>query len=922
MHQEKTQRPNLTFDESTRPRDIRSLLVLQSRIAGDHTALKWRNGSLTYRHLLRVTEGIVSSVLGYRILPKNRRPRIGLVHPNGPGISVMMLSLCQIGEAVPLNPQYSYEEIKRYLAVTRVDVLILPFEGLDSAVEAAKSLDIPTLRIDWRNECKRQKRESNSIASVELPELCKPQDIALVLLTSGSTGDPKVVPLTHENVCTSAEQVGLSIELSATDCALCMWEQHHIGGLVDLLLAPLYFSSQVYIAEGFETSAFFAALMDARPTWYQAVPTALTDILKTARRNKIYLNHHNLRFIRSVASFLSPGLQNALEQCFGVPVIQTYGMTEAGPLITSTRFPPATNPAGSVGHSCGTQIAILAENQWVQSSLEQGEVAIKGPNVFKGYEGDPSENSNRFHDGWFLTGDLGYLDKSGELFLTGRVKELINRGGEKVNPHEIDARLQAHPDIDSAVTVGIAHPTLGEQVLAAITLANKQRRPDHYELHQWVGAKLAAFKVPARFLVMSKIPTTAVGKPDRRATKLLVEQFLQSANRDTTAPRTALEAEILSMWKAELDVDGLGVHERFSDLGGDSLSSASLVASLESRYRVTLSEEETMQAPTVATMAALITKKTNAATSINDPAKKTQVSQLTTSETEFSLTMDGDQEKALEALHDKRFSRANLKKLADSLVTDRIPDEIIKTIQALQSIASSKISLNAEYARQFSNELEQTLSLAKLPDKWSRSEPREGVLLFSSSEQTTAKRLLVGFSGRSQRLMLPTHILLSALSGQKCDLLLVKDTNRDHFKRGCHGLGSTPAALFENLDYVIAGLGMYKSICTFGTSSGGIPAILYGVKRGCPCVAVGADNLDRQPHFLELFNALAGKQVSEVHMHASGGHQKDIRSASQLQERFKGGLVHQYSKYDGHNLLWALYLDGQLGHWVNDHLAY
>jgi acyl-CoA synthetase (AMP-forming)/AMP-acid ligase II len=265
-----------------------------------------------------------------------------------------------------------------------------------------------------------------------------PDDVALVLLTSGSTGRAKSVPLTHRNVCASARDVAASMSLGSSDRCLAMWEQYHVGGLVDLLLAPLVSGGVVICTPGFRTDEALRLLAEARPTWFQVVPTTLGDLVAQVRRDGRGRPGGSLRLLRSVAAALPPRLMAEAEETFSVPVLQTFGMTEAGPLITSTLPPPAPRKPGSVGRSCGCEIRIV-DSGWVALPPGQtGQVAIRGPNVFSGYEDDAAANAAQFRDGWFLTGDLGRLDPEGDLFLVGRLKQLINRGGEKVNPQEVD----------------------------------------------------------------------------------------------------------------------------------------------------------------------------------------------------------------------------------------------------------------------------------------------------------------------------------------------------------------------------------------------------------------------------------------------------------------------------------------------------
>ena len=245
--------------------------------------------------------------------------------------------------------------------------------------------------------------------------LPKPNDTALILLTSGSTGRPKLVPLTHRNVCISARDVSVSLDLSSNDRCLSMWELFHIGGLVDMLLAPLHSGGSIIATAGFSSMDFFSYSEEFSPTWFQGVPTTFFELVRYANLNSIRKIAPQQRFVRSVAAPLSIEMAGHITDLFDAPVITTFGMTEAGPLITSTSLTPSNNPAGSVGKSCGTEIATV-DSKWNFLGLgEEGEIIVRGENVFSGYENDPIANENIFHKDWFRTGDIGYLDQQYNL---------------------------------------------------------------------------------------------------------------------------------------------------------------------------------------------------------------------------------------------------------------------------------------------------------------------------------------------------------------------------------------------------------------------------------------------------------------------------------------------------------------------------
>lgn len=445
--------------------DVASLLRGSVALRGDSVALVTAEGeTMSYTRLLDCVLRLAID-LHAATLTVPRRPRIAIVLPNGQEMAVALLAVCHTGTAVPFNPAYTAAELERYLTETAVDLVLTLKQGGGPAAVIAEKLGLPVAYLAQGAEGLVGRTDTGAMATAP-----GPNDLALVLLTSGSTGRSKAVPLTHRNVCCSALEVCKSIELSADDRCLSMWEQYHIGGVVDLLLAPLAAGGTIISTAGFDASQFFSLLQTMRPTWFQGVPTTLNELAGQVERRGLPPGPVSLRLIRSVAAALHPRLMADLERQFGVPVIQTYGMTEASPLITSTGLSPDRRKPGSTGRSCGTSIRIVDAKGANCGVCAEGDIAIAGSNVFTGYENDDEANAAQFRDGWFYTGDKGFLDAEGDLFVTGRTKQLINRGGEKVNPQEVDDALLALPEISEAASFAVKHPTLGEDVAAAVVL--------------------------------------------------------------------------------------------------------------------------------------------------------------------------------------------------------------------------------------------------------------------------------------------------------------------------------------------------------------------------------------------------------------------------------------------------------------------
>ena len=291
----------------------------------------------------------------------------------------------------------------------------------------------------------------------------------------------------------------------------------HIHGLIAAVTASLSAGASIWCAPGFDALKFFGWMKEAQPTWYTAVPTMHQAILSRAERNADTIGANSLRFLRSSSASLPAQVMRALETTFGAPVIEAYGMTEAAHQMASNPLPPRAQKPGSVGVAAGPllRIAHELENRLIDGT---GEVVISGPNVTPGYENNPEANAKNFflHDGlrWFRTGDQGALDSKGYLSLTGRLKEIINRGGEKISPLEVDGVLMDHPAILQVVTFAMPDPKLGEEVAAAVVLRDGQTASER-EIRDFAASRMAKFKVPRKVVILDEIPKGATGKLQR-----------------------------------------------------------------------------------------------------------------------------------------------------------------------------------------------------------------------------------------------------------------------------------------------------------------------------------------------------------------------------------------------------------------------
>ncbi len=449
--------------------------------------------------------------------------RVAIVLPNGPAMAAAFLTVAQAAVTAPLNPAYRREEFDFYLSDLGARAVILP-EGPGGAAEAAaQALGLTVLRLA---EPEGAPAGTFRLAAGTGPGAAAgdggapgPGDVALILHTSGTTSRPKIVPLTQGNLAASARHIGAALALSPADRCLNVMPLFHIHGLVAAVTASLAAGGSVWCAPGFDALRFFGWLSEADPTWFTAVPTMHQAILARARRNAEAIARSRLRLVRSSSASLPPQVFAELSAAFGVPVIESYGMTEAAHQMASNPLPPRAQKPGSVGVAAGPEVRIAdeAESRLLPDGAT-GEVVISGPNVTPGYEGNPEANARSFFLAggrrWFRTGDQGRLDAEGYLWLTGRLKEIINRGGEKVSPLEVDAVLMDHPAVAQAVAFALPHEKLGEEVAAAVVLRDGAEATEA-EIRAFAAGRLAAFKVPRQVVIVPEIPKGATGKLQR-----------------------------------------------------------------------------------------------------------------------------------------------------------------------------------------------------------------------------------------------------------------------------------------------------------------------------------------------------------------------------------------------------------------------
>jgi acyl-CoA synthetase (AMP-forming)/AMP-acid ligase II len=472
--------------------------------------------SLTYGGLREHVERSMTSLNQFGI---GRNDRVALVLPNGTEMATAFVAVAAGTTSAPLNPAYRADEFEFYLSDLKAKALIVERGSASPALGVAAKLKIPVIEIvrantDPAGVFELVPVDNSKTTAAPHGGYAKPDDVALVLHTSGTTSRPKIVPLSQRNVCASAGHIRDILSLTPADRGLSIMPLFHIHGLIGSVLSTLCAGGSVFCTPGFNALKFFAMMDEAKPTWYTAVPTMHQAILARAANNREVIARYPLRFIRSSSSSLPPQVLAELEQAFNAPVLESYGMTEASHQMTSNPLPPRPHKPGTVGVAAGPEVGIMSEDGKLLGPNTTGEIVIRGPNVTKGYENNPKANAEGFTHGWFRTGDQGMIDAEGYLSITGRLKEIINRGGEKISPREVDEVLMDHPAVQQVVTFAMPHAKLGEDVAAAVVL-REGKSANEKEIREFAAKRLADFKVPRKILILDEIPKGATGKLQR-----------------------------------------------------------------------------------------------------------------------------------------------------------------------------------------------------------------------------------------------------------------------------------------------------------------------------------------------------------------------------------------------------------------------
>ncbi len=571
---------------------------------------------LTHRELCELLEASVNRLNALGI---GRGDRVGIVLPNGPETAALCLSVAACAACAPLSPDSTAEEFDRFLDSIRPKAIIAPAGKTSACIDAAQRRGVPILCLapDINGPAGSFSLFGDPVGEAARPGMAEYDEVALLVHTSGSMSRPKLAPLTHGNLCHGARGNIEQLQLTARDRCLCLTAMFFTQGLLVSVFSSLVAGGSVVCTPGFGPDEFFSWLAAFDPTWYAAPVAMQRSILLHAAKYPDVVTRSHLRVIRSSSSAASPDFIAQIENLFRAPMLDSYGLTETSSTIVGERLPPAARKPGSVGLPVGCEIGVVDSDGNRLGPGEVGEVVVRGGGVVSAYEGGDEVNAQSFVNGWLRTGDLGTIDEDGFLFLQGRSKEIINRGGLKILPAEIDEVLNRHPAVAEGIAFAFPHEMLGEEVGAAVALRDGKQVGEQ-TLREFCAVHLSLAKVPRKIVFVDKLPKTATGKSIRigLAQKLGLssptskETFghangLSAASRKQEAPIPVdiIEMVLLGIWEEVLEQRPIGIHDDFFALGGDSLKATVLLTSVFEVFGVDPGPAALLVSPTVAGMA-------------------------------------------------------------------------------------------------------------------------------------------------------------------------------------------------------------------------------------------------------------------------------------------------------------------------------
>jgi len=537
-----------------------------------------------------------------------RNDRVVIALENGPEMAVAFIAMASCVTCVPLNPNYRADEFESYMSRVNAKALVVDSENGSAAKDVGTALGLSIIELSPERDAEAGIFQLSGGAGLSKPRegFAQPEEQALLLHTSGTTSAPKIVPLTQGNICSMATNNQLFLGLTGDDLCLNVMPLFHSTGLIGVTLSSIISGAGVVCPQGFYAPKFVEWFQEFGPTWFTAVPSIHQAILLRTAVERDRVSQNRLRFIRSSSSALPRSVLQELEATFNAPVIESYGLTECG-MIACNPLPPGKRKVGSVGVPTLVDLAVVDELGGLLAPHETGEVVVRGACVMTSYEADATVREESFTGDWFKTGDQGFLDTSGYLFLTGRLKEIINRGGEKIAPLEVDKALMDHPAVEQAVTFAVPNEILGEEVAAAVVL-RPQCTATEKQIREFVTKRLADFKVPRQLLILTEIPKGSFGKIQRNGLAKLLgvkacDQLPSKSDVGYAPPGTWEESKLVEIWAHVLGVSLVGIHDDFFQLGGDSILATQVVSQVRNVMQVELSPVSLFEMPTIAELA-------------------------------------------------------------------------------------------------------------------------------------------------------------------------------------------------------------------------------------------------------------------------------------------------------------------------------
>lgn len=578
---------------NTKPSNNHPLTIMDAVQAQLHNAeapaiLAPGKRSLSYGTLYRQMQYVGEKI---RSLGIEVHDRIALMVPDGPEMAVALLSIASASACVPLNSHLKEGECECYLEEVGVKAFIVQ-KGLDSpGLKAAQKKGVMIITLVPLHEkeaglFRLEGGKERPCSEVNFPQV---NDTALILSTSGTTSKPKLIPISHAIICASVKTIVSRAHLSTHDRCLNPMPLHHLYGIQTGVFSSIFSGGSVVCPRGFEPQSFFEWLEEFRPTWFTSVTPMLQSLLSIASSHDEMIRRNPLRFIRAGTVALPYPVQERVEHIFSAPVSVSYGLTEANP-VTSGPLPPGKTKPGSVGTPANMNVAIVDEKGTRLPPGEIGEIITSGPFIMSGYLNDDDANKKAFREDWLKTGDLGLLDEEGYLFIRGRSKEIINRGGEKVSPYEVEERLLKHPAVKEAVIFPVPHQYLLEDMAAAVVL-NEGSLASEEELRDFITQELSYFKVPRRVIIVQDIPKGTTGKIRRSELALHfgIEEkdlFRTFDGEISSPPMDEIESLVAKIYSDALDLERVGIHDDFLDLGGDSIQAMQIASRLRNFFGI------------------------------------------------------------------------------------------------------------------------------------------------------------------------------------------------------------------------------------------------------------------------------------------------------------------------------------------------